>query len=205
MLTSGREAVVPCLGRDQPARPYQISIRFRPEAPFWTRNRLLGAGAAVLALCLAGAGIRRRPGASTKTSIEKEPYPDVPDAGLGLQPTVPPAPATNASVTAASPTAPAPEFLLGRYRFLPGQQCLLLEEERIPLTGKEASLLHLFAARPNEVIDRAELQKIWDDEGVIVGRSLDVFVSRLRKKLESDPGIAIVNVPRKGYRLEVTG
>jgi hypothetical protein len=176
MLPSGREAIVPCLGRDQPSRPYNISIRFRESLPFWTTGRLLGAGAGVLALCLLGTGFRR---------IRSRR----------------PLPVAAATVATTAPAAPS-GLALGRYRFLPGQQCLLLDEERIPLTGKEARLLELFAARPNQMIDRAELQKIWEDEGVIVGRSLDVFVSRLRKKLEQDPALAIINVPRKGYMLE---
>ncbi|RYD94066.1 MAG: winged helix family transcriptional regulator, partial [Sphingobacteriales bacterium] len=114
-----------------------------------------------------------------------------------------PAPEKTISTTENTP-APEPEFTaLGRYRFLPAQQCLLLDNERIPLTGKEAALLGKLAARPNELIGRSELQKIWEDEGVIVGRSLDVFVSRLRKKLERDPALALVGVTGKGYRLEL--
>ncbi|TCJ13533.1 helix-turn-helix domain-containing protein [Flaviaesturariibacter flavus] len=182
MLPSGQQSIVPCLGRVQPEGPYSISIQFRTPAPFWTGKRLLGAGAGVLALLLLATGVRS---VRRKTSpVMEEP------------------PTTDA--VPAMPSAPAlPGLALGRYWFLPEQQCLLFEEERIALTGKEAALLQLFAARPNEVIDRAELQKIWEDEGVIVGRSLDVFVSRLRKKLEQDASLAIVNVPRKGYRLEV--
>jgi DNA-binding response OmpR family regulator len=56
---------------------------------------------------------------------------------------------------------------------------------------------------PNEIIERSRIQKeIWEDEGVIVGRSLDMFISKLRKKLEFDSNIKIVVVRGKGFKLE---
>jgi DNA-binding response OmpR family regulator len=58
---------------------------------------------------------------------------------------------------------------------------------------------------PNEAIERNRLQKeIWEDEGVIVGRSLDMFISKLRKKLEPDPTIKIAVIRGKGYKLEIS-
>jgi DNA-binding response OmpR family regulator len=72
------------------------------------------------------------------------------------------------------------------------------------LTGTETRLLLILAASPNQTIQRSRLQKeIWEDEGVIVGRSLDMFISKLRKKLELEPDTKIVVVRGKGYRLEV--
>ncbi|MBC7902214.1 MAG: winged helix-turn-helix transcriptional regulator [Gemmatimonadaceae bacterium] len=72
------------------------------------------------------------------------------------------------------------------------------------LTQKETKLLSIFASAPNELIERSRLQKeIWEDEGVIVSRSLDMYISRLRKKLDSDPAVRIVNIHGKGYRLEI--
>jgi DNA-binding response OmpR family regulator len=47
------------------------------------------------------------------------------------------------------------------------------------------------------------MQEIWINEGVITGRSLDMFVSKLRKKLSSDPELRITNVHGKGYKLEI--
>jgi len=74
----------------------------------------------------------------------------------------------------------------------------------IELTLKENKLLLIFANSPNEIIERTRLQKeIWEDEGVIVGRSLDMFISKLRKKLESDPSIQLINIHGKGYKLEI--
>jgi DNA-binding response OmpR family regulator len=74
----------------------------------------------------------------------------------------------------------------------------------IELTAKENKLLLIFARSPNTVIERGRLQKeIWEDEGVIVGRSLDMFISKLRKKLEGDLSIQLINIHGKGYKLEV--
>ncbi|RZJ50132.1 MAG: winged helix family transcriptional regulator [Flavobacterium sp.] len=82
---------------------------------------------------------------------------------------------------------------------------LIINEKTIDLTGTETRLLLIFALSPNEIVERARLQKeIWEDEGVIVGRSLDMFISKLRKKLEFDPNINIVVVRGKGYKLEVS-
>jgi len=86
------------------------------------------------------------------------------------------------------------------------KQTLVFAEAVTELTFKETQVLLIFALSPNVVVERARLQKeIWEDEGVIVGRSLDVMISRLRKKLENDTGIRIVNIHGKGYRFEVEG
>ncbi|MEJ5996506.1 winged helix-turn-helix domain-containing protein [Pedobacter sp. Du54] len=79
-----------------------------------------------------------------------------------------------------------------------------IEGIKIALTLKENKLLSIFAKSPNIMVERSRLQKeIWEDEGVIVGRSLDVFVSRLRKKLEDDTSLQLINIHNKGYKLEV--
>jgi DNA-binding response OmpR family regulator len=72
------------------------------------------------------------------------------------------------------------------------------------LTNKETKLLKLFCLNRNKVIDRDIIQKaIWEDEGYFVGRSMDVFISRLRKLLKDDANVAILNIHGVGYRLEV--
>ena len=72
------------------------------------------------------------------------------------------------------------------------------------LTYREAKLLQLFAKNPNQVLERNFiLQSVWEDEGIVVGRSLDVFVSRLRKLLQPDTSLRIAAVHGVGYRLEV--
>lgn len=74
----------------------------------------------------------------------------------------------------------------------------------ISLTDKECKVLELLHKNFGELIPRETLmQKVWIDEGVITGRSLDMFVSKLRKKLSSDPELRITNVHGKGYKLEI--
>lgn len=81
---------------------------------------------------------------------------------------------------------------------------LIIDGKTISLTGTEARLLKIFASSPNQTIERSRLQKeIWEDDGVIVGRSLDMFISKLRKKLEADPNIKIVVIRNKGYKLQI--
>ncbi|HEX5111365.1 MAG TPA: helix-turn-helix domain-containing protein [Saprospiraceae bacterium] len=74
---------------------------------------------------------------------------------------------------------------------------------RHELTFREAKLLRLFASNPGQLLERDQiLQQVWEDEGVQVTRSVDVFVSRLRKKLSADPMLSIVAVHGVGYKLE---
>ena len=95
-------------------------------------------------------------------------------------------------------------FTFGSVVFDAQKRQLEINEKTIDLTATETRLLLIFASSPNETIERSRLQKeIWEDEGVIVGRSLDMFISKLRKKLELDPNINIVVVRGKGYKLEV--
>jgi|SRR6218665_34140 len=95
-------------------------------------------------------------------------------------------------------------FTLGSVVFDAMNRKLLLNEKTVDLTGTETRVLLIFALSPNETIERTRLQKeIWEDEGVIVGRSLDMFISKLRKKLELDPNIKIVVIRGRGYKLEI--
>jgi DNA-binding winged helix-turn-helix (wHTH) protein len=98
----------------------------------------------------------------------------------------------------------ADTLTLGQGLFDAKNRKLFVNGSTIELTGTETRLLQIFAMAPNEIIERSRLQKeIWEDEGVIVGRSLDMFISKLRKKLEADATIKIVVVRSKGYKLEV--
>ncbi|HOX83506.1 MAG TPA: winged helix-turn-helix domain-containing protein [Chryseolinea sp.] len=92
---------------------------------------------------------------------------------------------------------------LGEFLFDVKGQRLVKGGEVISLTDKECKILELLNHSFGELITRETLmQKIWIDEGVITGRSLDMFVSKLRKKLSSDPQLKITNVHGKGYKLE---
>lgn len=96
-------------------------------------------------------------------------------------------------------------FTLGSVLFDAKNRKLMTNGKTIDLTGTETRVLLIFALSPNETIERSRLQKeIWEDEGVIVGRSLDMFISKLRKKLEFDPNIKIVVIRGKGYKLEIS-
>jgi DNA-binding winged helix-turn-helix (wHTH) protein len=95
-------------------------------------------------------------------------------------------------------------FTLGSVLFDAKNRKLIINGKAIDLTGTETRVLGIFALSPNETIERSRLQKeIWEDEGVIVGRSLDMFISKLRRKLELDPNIKIVVIRGKGYKLEI--
>jgi len=95
-------------------------------------------------------------------------------------------------------------YTLGSVLFDAQHRKLFIDEKSIDLTATETRVLLIFAMTPNKTIERSRLQKeIWEDDGVIVGRSLDMFISKLRKKLELDPNINIVVIRGKGYKLEV--
>ncbi|QEM10022.1 winged helix-turn-helix domain-containing protein [Mucilaginibacter rubeus] len=94
---------------------------------------------------------------------------------------------------------------LGSVLFDAQTRQLIVNKMAIDLTGTETRILNILALSPNKTIERSRLQKeIWEDEGVIVGRSLDMFISKLRKKLEPDPDINIIVVRGKGYKLEIS-
>lgn len=96
------------------------------------------------------------------------------------------------------------KFAFGSVIFTAQEKLLTIDNKSIELTGTETRVLRIFASMPNQTIERSRLQKeIWEDEGVIVGRSLDMFISKLRRKLEADPYTNIVVVRGKGYKLEV--
>lgn len=91
---------------------------------------------------------------------------------------------------------------LGAYRFDKRNTELLIKEERIELTSKEADLLLLLYNAANTTVERETiLNRVWGDEGDYVGRTLDVFISKLRKKLEFDSKVKIVNIRGVGYKL----
>lgn len=108
---------------------------------------------------------------------------------------------------AQAPAAQVSDATLLRFAntdFDPTNQFVQLGDIRQPLTFREAKLLHFFVQHQNQVLERdAILAAVWEDEGILVGRSLDVFVSRLRKILQKDTAVKIANVHGVGYRLEV--
>jgi hypothetical protein len=94
--------------------------------------------------------------------------------------------------------------IIGKFVFNTTHQNLKMDEETISLTDKECRILTLLNKNMGQLTLRDELiQEVWTDEGVITGRSLDMFISKLRKKLSADPELRITNVHGKGYRLEI--
>jgi len=81
---------------------------------------------------------------------------------------------------------------------------LSVKSRNLTLTQKEADVLHLLCQHQNKLVKRNYILKtVWEDDGYFVGRSLDVFISKLRKYLKADAGIRIVNIHGVGYKMEV--
>lgn len=91
---------------------------------------------------------------------------------------------------------------VGKYLFDKRNMELSLNGNKIELTSKEANLLFLLHDSANNTLEREVILKtVWGDEGDYVGRTLDVFISKLRKKLVEDSRIKIVNIRGVGYKL----
>lgn len=92
---------------------------------------------------------------------------------------------------------------VGSYKFYENQNKLVREEHVIELTSKECEIMVLLSQHPNEIVKRETLIKeVWENKGVVVGRSLDTYISKIRKKLNDD-SIKIVNIHGVGYKLEI--
>ncbi|RFZ81228.1 DNA-binding response regulator [Mucilaginibacter terrenus] len=94
------------------------------------------------------------------------------------------------------------QFTLGSYKFDYTTQLITRSDVNQKLSTKEAQLLRLLCLRKNEVLTREEaLLNIWHDDNYFNGRSMDVFLSKIRKYLKDDPSVEIINVHGKGYKL----
>lgn len=98
----------------------------------------------------------------------------------------------------------SPFTKIGHYKFYKTQNKLIKDTVEIKLSAKECELMSMFSTNQNQVIKREVLIKeIWEDHGVYVDRSLDTFISKLRKKFKDDASINFINVHGVGYKLEV--
>lgn len=96
-------------------------------------------------------------------------------------------------------------YTIGKYQFDSKNFLVFNNVEKISLTQREAELLKLFLDNKNVVLKREEILKsLWGDDDYFMGRSLDVFISRLRKILSNEKGIAIENLHGIGFRFSVT-
>ena len=93
---------------------------------------------------------------------------------------------------------------IGHFLFHSDELSLTIGENTRNLTLKEAELIRFFAEHPNKVLGRNEiLEKVWGSDDYFLGRSLDVFISRLRKYFKDDPSVKIVNLHGIGFRFSV--
>ena len=169
-----KDDIVACIGRVQPRARYILNVKFKPPGKNMAKTGYLLGSLSFLAF----AGfVFLRTIKSRRNTPENSQNINRQDTNL---------------------------ITLGAVLFDVKNRNLIINEKTVELTGTEARVLSIFALSPNETIERSRLQKeIWEDEGVIVGRSLDMFISKLRKKLEPDPNIKISVVRGKGYKLEI--
>jgi two-component system, OmpR family, response regulator len=93
-------------------------------------------------------------------------------------------------------------YKIGEYRLDPLKQLLTFRDQTMKLTTKESELLELLCKHKNEVLERNfALKAIWIDDNYFNARSMDVYITKLRKYLKNDPSIKILNVHGKGYKL----
>ncbi|TXD85470.1 response regulator transcription factor [Subsaximicrobium wynnwilliamsii] len=91
---------------------------------------------------------------------------------------------------------------IGKYHFNFPKQLLFFENASVQLTHREAHLLFHLVKNKNKVLDRSLiLNKLWGNDDFFSARSMDVFISKLRKKLQQDAEVQIINVRGFGYKL----
>lgn len=93
-------------------------------------------------------------------------------------------------------------YKIGRFQFDTQKQLLTIDGEQTKLTTKESELLNLLCAHANEILQRDfALKTIWIDDNYFNARSMDVYITKLRKHLKADNSIEIINIHGKGYKL----
>ncbi|HCY46323.1 MAG TPA: DNA-binding response regulator [Flavobacteriales bacterium] len=95
------------------------------------------------------------------------------------------------------------EYKIGEYTFTPSTLILSKDDDNRRLTKKESALLKLLCEHKGKILEREIVSNlIWGDDSYFVGRSMDVFITRLRKYLKDDSAISITNIHGIGFRLE---
>jgi two-component system, OmpR family, response regulator len=96
------------------------------------------------------------------------------------------------------------QYAIGEYSFNTLNQLLSYKDTNIKLTTKESELLELLCQHKNEILERNyALKAIWIDDNYFNARSMDVYITKLRKYLKKDLSVKILNVHGKGYKLLV--
>ena len=93
-------------------------------------------------------------------------------------------------------------YKLGKFTFDTQKQVLIADDKTTKLTTKESELLALLCSHVNQILERNyALKSIWIDDNYFNARSMDVYITKLRKHLKADPSIEIINIHGKGYKL----
>ena len=96
------------------------------------------------------------------------------------------------------------EYDLGQYHFIPKLRELSMGDKKTTLSPKENELLKMLSEYKNDLLQRDQaLKKIWGNDNYFNGRSMDVYIAKLRKYLKEDPNVEIVNIHGNGFRLIV--
>ena len=96
-------------------------------------------------------------------------------------------------------------FEIGEYRFDYNNLALSKENNTQTLTPREAEILKLLCHNKNQILTRElMLKSVWGEDDYFMGRSMDVFIARLRKYLMDDPNVTIANIHGTGFRLEIS-
>lgn len=172
--------LTPCRGRQQQKGCYTIEISFPVKNSFNYGWLLL----AFIPVAFAGFSFARRRNGHSQPVQSAAEKPDGSAAGLAMD----------------------DHTMVGNFIFSPSRETLSINGETIPLSVKEAKALSLLASGREQVVARDLLMKaIWEEEGVfVITRNVDVLMSKLRKKLSADPGVKIVNVHGKGYKMSIS-
>jgi len=98
------------------------------------------------------------------------------------------------------------KFKIGNFELDTDRQILKVKDKEYRLTSKETQLLRLLCIHKNMILDRSfALRSIWNEDNYFNGRSMDVYVAKIRKYLKDDPSVQIINIHGKGFKLLVTG
>ena len=95
-------------------------------------------------------------------------------------------------------------FQIGKFTFNHDDRTLVIADKSQNLTTKEAALLRLLCIHQNSLLERdIALKSVWHDDNYFTGRSMDVYITKLRKYLKDDENIEIINVHGSGFRLMI--
>lgn len=179
---------VPCSGRDQTTGCYNLRVSFPDRAAAPLQEKGLWLWLAGMSVCLIAFASYTAYNRLIKRTLPPErPLADA--AG---------------SVSGGAPRSNKQLLAFGQSALDISNQKLLVKGKPKDLTYREAKLLHFFGSHAGQLLTRdLILQSVWEDEGILVGRSVDVFVSRLRKLLKDDETLRIANIHGIGYRLEI--